>query len=109
MSQHARASIVVAAVAVIAISACAALQPVHAQSCPPVRAPQAGDRCTAAFIVPNRDKPDQVPVYVVRFKSLDSSDYSSWTVPGAIVVPLDGTQRGQQVAVPLSILSECRP
>jgi hypothetical protein len=109
MSQHARASIVVAAVAVIAISACAALQPVHAQSCPPVRTAQPGDRCNAAFVRPNVDKPELVPVYVVRMKSLDSSDLASWTVPGAVVVPLDGTQRGQQVAVPLSILSECRP
>ena len=81
-----------------------------AESCPaPVRTPQAGDRCTAAFQRPNVAEPERVPVYVVRFKALDSSDLASWSVPGAVVVPLDGTQRGQQVAVPLSILSECRP
>ena len=102
----ARCCFLVAAVAALAIGATAAF----AQSCAaPVRAPQAGDRCVAAFQRPNADKPDPVPVYVVRFKSLDSSDLASWSVPGAVVVPLDGVQRGQQVAVPLSILSECRP
>lgn len=102
-----RSLVLVAVVASLSIGLVSAFA-----ECPaPARPPQAGDRCIAAFVVPNwqRDKVDPVPVYVVRFKALDSSDLASWTVPGAVVVPLDGTQRGQQVAVPLSILSDCRP
>lgn len=80
-----------------------------ADQCPaPVRTAQPGDRCTAEFRVLSRDTVERVPVYVLRFKSLEAADLSSWAVPGAVVVPLDGLQRGLQVAVPLSILSECR-
>lgn len=95
-----------AVIAGLAVAALAA----QADNCPaPVRTVQAGDRCTAEFRVLSRDTVERVPVYVLRFKSLEAADLSSWAVPGAVVVPLDGLQRGQQVAVPLSILSECRP
>lgn len=101
----ARCMLLVAFVAALAISAVSAFA-----QCPvPARAPLAGDRCTAEFRVLSRDTVERVPVYVLRFKSLEAADLSSWAVPGAVVVPLDGLQRGLQVAVPLSILSECRP
>lgn len=105
-----RASLLVAAVAVAAIAACTG-GTARAETCPaPVRTAQPGDRCTAAFsVLQEPGKVDRVSVYVVRFKSLEAADLSSWAVPGAVVVPLDGLQRGLQVAVPLSILSECRP
>lgn len=107
LSTLARAVILVAVAGGLAIGV---VSVVTAQTCPaPVRTAQPGDRCTASFVRPNTDKPEPVPVYVVRLKALEASDLASWTVPGAVVVPLDGTQRGQQVAVPLSSLSECRP
>ena len=86
------------------------LSDAKAGDCTPPRVPALGDRCTAEFRVLARgDLVERVPVYVVRYKSLEAADLSSWAVPGAVVVPLDGLQRGLQVAVPLSILSECRP